>query len=244
MRLKLRTARIIILFCAGLAGLALVSGQPQLPGKVYRLFVPSRSIADVLETYGTAAEARLRPWFDKADAVYPPEKLLFVAHKKESNLHVYVPAGKSWKHLRSYPVKATSGNAGPKLREGDLQVPEGIYRLEYLNPNSRYHLSMKINYPNAFDLAKSRLDKRANPGSDIFIHGKAVSIGCLAMGDGAIEELFVMTAKTGYRHVKVIITPQADMENARPGAQHPAWTAELYATLRNELKTLDLPPHD
>jgi murein L,D-transpeptidase YafK len=74
-------------------------------------------------------------------------------------------------------MKRASGKAGPKLREGDGQVPEGIYRIDGLNPNSSYHLSLKLNYPNDFDLEQARTEGRTELGGDIFIHGKAVSIG-------------------------------------------------------------------
>lgn len=97
---------------------------------------------------------------------------------------------------------AASGGPGPKLREGDLQVPEGVYRLTAFNPNSSYHLSLRVDYPNAEDRAAedravARSDRRTSLGGDIFIHGKAVSIGCLAIGDPGIEEL--LRARRGRR---------------------------------------------
>jgi hypothetical protein len=99
--------------------------------------------------------------------------------------------------VHRYPVLAASGALGPKLRQGDLQVPEGVYRVLWLNPNSSYHLSMKLDYPNAFDREHARRDRRTDLGGDIFVHGRAVSIGCVALGDPAIEELFVLAADTG-----------------------------------------------
>ena len=87
------------------------------------------------------------------------------------------------------PILAASGVSGPK-REGDKQVPEGFYRIELLNPNSRYHLSLRVNYPNADDLERARQDGRAlsTLGGDIMIHGGSASIGCLALGDPAVGE--------------------------------------------------------
>ena len=75
--------------------------------------------------------------------------------------------------------------------EGDKQVPEGFYRIELLNPNSRYHLSLRVNYPNADDIERAREDRRdlLNLGGDIMIHGGAESIGCIAIGNPAIEHL-------------------------------------------------------
>jgi L,D-transpeptidase catalytic domain len=84
--------------------------------------------------------------------------------------------------IHSYSVLVASGHNGPKLREGDRQVPEGFYRITSLNPNSSYHLSIKLNYPNAFDQQHADEEGRDRLGGDIFIHGKAASIGCLAMG--------------------------------------------------------------
>ena len=120
---------------------------------------------------------------------------------------------------------------GPKLQEGDRQVPEGIYQLEYLNPNSSYHLSLKINYPNAFDLKHAMLEGRDEPGSNIFIHGKAVSIGCLAMGDRAIEEIFVLVAKTGRNNVTVAIAPSDPRKNSLENTTNQAWISQLYQEL-------------
>jgi hypothetical protein len=119
-------------------------------------------------------------------------------------------------------------------------TPEGIYRIEALNPNSHYHLSMKINYPNEFDLVHAWQEGRTDPGSDIFIHGRAASIGCLAMGDKVIEELFVLTAHVGAEKVKVIIAPydprisplETDSEEL------PEWTPELYSLISREIKAL------
>lgn len=195
-----------------------------------------RSVADVLETYGPAAEARLKPHFERADVAYPPPRITLVAYKREKRLELWVPRGDTWAHIHDYPIRAASGGPGPKLREGDLQVPEGIYRIEYLNPNSSFHLSMKIDYPNAFDREQARADARTNPGGDIFIHGRAASIGCLAMGDPAIEELFVLAATIGYDKIQVLIAPTEKLAEFVPDAKLPSWTPRLYGHLRQALK--------
>src|SRR5690606_32704350 len=85
-------------------------------------------------------------------------------------------------------------------------VPEGIYHVDRFNPNSKFHLSLGLNYPNASD--KVRSDKTA-PGSDIFIHGSNVSIGCLAMGNDPIEEIYAIAtkAKTSGNKIRVDIFP-------------------------------------
>src|SRR5690606_11750698 len=141
------------------------------------------------------------------------------------------PEGGTWKLVHRYPVLAASGKAGPKLEQGDRQVPEGIYSISYLNPASRYHVSLRVNYPNAFDRQMAAKDKRKNLGGDIMIHGKAVSAGCIAVGDEAAEELFVLAANVGLNNVKVVIAPSDFRRNGLPPADpaQPEWVPGLYA---------------
>jgi murein L,D-transpeptidase YafK len=101
---------------------------------------------------------------------------------------------------------AASGATGPKRQEGDMQVPEGFYRLSALNPRSRFHLSMRVNYPNAEDIAASSLPIN-RMGEDIYVHGNCVSTGCLAMGDAAIEKLFTLVALAKPRERRILIAP-------------------------------------
>ncbi|HEX7830847.1 MAG TPA: L,D-transpeptidase family protein [Thermoanaerobaculia bacterium] len=157
--------------------------------------------------------------------------MLVFKHEKRFALWARNDAG-AWRFIRNYPILAASGVAGPKLREGDSQVPEGVYRIEHLNPNSSYHLSMKVNYPNAFDRRMAKSDGRTRLGGDIFIHGKNVSVGCVALGDRAIEELFTLVAETGHARVRVIIAPH-DVRGRGAAVPRgaPSWTAELYRTV-------------
>ncbi|SFQ74078.1 hypothetical protein SAMN04515668_4087 [Hymenobacter arizonensis] len=90
--------------------------------------------------------------------------------------------------LQTYPLAATSGKLGPKRRAGDRQVPEGFYEIDRFNPQSSYHLSLGLNYPNAADRALGEPD----PGGDIFIHGGEVTIGCLPITDIGIEEVYLL----------------------------------------------------
>ncbi|MFN2352660.1 MAG: murein L,D-transpeptidase family protein, partial [Kiritimatiellia bacterium] len=139
--------------------------------------------------------------------------------------------------LKTYPILGASGVIGPKLQEGDMQIPEGLYRIESLNPNSMYHLALRVSYPNAFDQEKGKLDGREDLGGDIMIHGKDCSIGCLAMGDEAAEDLFVLAAETGIDNIAVILTPVDFRTQALP-AQRPAlpdWTTELYTAIMQAL---------
>jgi len=205
---------------------------------VYASMAGDRTVADAVAEYGERATRRLAAQFEAAGLAYPPSEIALVALKAERRLELWAAQGGVWRHVADYRITAASGVAGPKLREGDRQVPEGIYRIAGLNPNSRYHLSMKLDYPNAFDRRHAAQDGRTRPGSDIFIHGKAVSVGCLAVGDAAIEELFVLTASVGRSNVRVVVAPfdgrRAPLLPAPDGL--PPWTPELYRLIGEALR--------
>lgn len=195
-----------------------------------------KTINDVLKQIGPAAEARMKPFFDRAGITYPPQSIVFVVLKEEMEFEVWAGEEGKWAHLRTYDFLG-SGSPGPKQKKGDKQVPEGIYQIVELNPSSRFHLSMKLNYPNSYDMEKARADNRTNLGGDIYIHGDSKSRGCLAVGDRAIEELFVLAAKSGAANIKVIISPM-DMRKKGPALNmpsQPAWVSELYQAIGNEL---------
>ncbi|MGI8907967.1 MAG: L,D-transpeptidase family protein [Candidatus Sumerlaeaceae bacterium] len=198
------------------------------------------TVADRLEQFGEAVHGRMQPYFDAAGIPYPPARLVLVGLKTEKVLRVYAAAeGSEPKLVREYPILAASGGPGPKLREGDLQVPEGIYGIEYLNPNSMFHLSMAVSYPNDFDKARAREEDRRNPGGDIMIHGSDQSIGCLAMGDEAAEDLFVLVAETGVDKVKVVLAPNDLRFSPPPDVEAQRdWLPDLYDQLRRELNAL------
>lgn len=144
-----------------------------------------------------------------------------------------------WSQLREYPILAASGSAGPKLLQGDRQVPEGIYHIVELNPRSRFHRSLKLDYPNAFDRKQASKDGRTTLGSDICIHGKNASIGCVAIGDAAIEDLYALVEQIKPANVKVIIAPN-DLREHVP-VKNPTlkveWLRELYGEIQRELCT-------
>jgi murein L,D-transpeptidase YafK len=162
---------------------------------------------DIVEQYTPVTKHELFPLLQKAGLQFPPKEITLIALKEESRLELWARDNHVWHHIKNYPIKAKSGVPGPKLREHDAQIPEGVYRIVMLNPFSALHLSMKLDYPNAFDRYHAMLDHRNHLGGDIFIHGKTLSVGCIAIGDAAIEELFVLVADTGISHVKVIIAP-------------------------------------
>lgn len=201
--------------------------------------VAPKTVADRLTEYGEVARARLKPHFERAKVSYPPKELVFVGLKQEKVLEIYAKQGTNgFKFICAYPVLAASGVAGPKLREGDRQVPEGIYGIEWLNPNSSYHLSMRIGYPNAFDREQAAKENRTKLGGDIMIHGDARSVGCLAMGDPASEDFFVLAADAGIENITVVLSPVDFREGkAVPqDAKLTEWSAALYETIRARLK--------
>ena len=137
--------------------------------------------------------------------------------------------------IKRYPFTGFSGGLGPKLREGDGQIPEGIYAIEYLNPNSQFHLSMKLNYPNAFEKPKGREDGRDRLGFDIFIHGGSATIGCIPIGDAGIEEVFLMVSEVGKEQVTAIVSPYDMRQKTKPvEIAEIDWEQELYDNIRAE----------
>lgn len=200
-----------------------------------------RSVADRVAQYGPAARARWRSWFARAGVAYPPHNVTLLVLKDAGELVLYAPARDGrLRAVRRMLVVAMSGHAGPKLREGDRQVPEGMYRIESLNPNSLYHLALRLDYPNDDDRERAREDGRTQLGGDIMIHGSTGSVGCLAMGDEGAEDLFVLAADTGFERLRVWIAPTDFRRNAtwRPPPGLPSWVEVRYATLRAALATL------
>ena len=195
------------------------------------------SLPEALEAFGPAARARLRPRLERAQLLPPPGELVLLGFKEERRLELWGRSTEGpFEHVRTWEVLAASGGPGPKLREGDQQVPEGLYRVIGLNPASRFHLSLELDYPNDFDRARARNDER-DPGGEIFIHGRDRSSGCLALGDDAVEELFVLAADVGIERFRVILSPR-DPRGGRalvPPRGAAPWVAELYDSLEREL---------
>jgi len=213
----------------------------QLAVRGYQTMKGNTTIAERVAEYGPAVRARLAEDFKRVGVAYPPRKITLIGLKQERRLEVWVAnADARFNLLRSYPILAASGRLGPKLKEGDRQVPEGLYAIESLNPNSLYHLALRVNYPNAQDRARAQAEGRTNLGGDIMIHGSNVSVGCLAMGDEAAEDLLVLAAETGIANIAVILSPVdfrvRDLPPDRPAS--PEWVAELYGQIRAKLATV------
>jgi murein L,D-transpeptidase YafK len=122
-------------------------------------------------------------------------------------LEVWVRVRQIFRLFKTYRICTFGrGTIGPKLRKGDGQAPEGFYFVtpRRMNPLSAFHLSFNIGYPNAYDRAHGRT------GGDIMVHGSCVSIGCYAMTDRKIEEIYALADaafQNGQRFFRVHIFP-------------------------------------
>lgn len=221
---------LVLLVSTGVA-----AGSAELPpGK--------RQVQDTVAIYRDKAEQRLFPRFRFAGVEWPPQEVALLAIKDIRRLELWARSDAEWRHIHDYRIKGMSGGPGPKLREGDEQVPEGSYRIEALNANSAFHLSMKIDYPNDYDRRQALRDGRSHLGDDIFIHGKNVSKGCLAIGDNAIEELFVLAALTGLDRVRVLIA-RRDFRLHPPddvAVRPPDWLPALEQDIAGEMARFPL----
>ncbi len=117
-----------------------------------------------------------------------PVLIRVIKESSEMELWLQPAADKPFQRFKTYAIARWSGTLGPKQKEGDLQAPEGRYGItrKLMHPGSKYHLAMNIGYPNAHDRALGRT------GSLIMIHGSNVSLGCFAMTDPVIEEIYLL----------------------------------------------------
>lgn len=198
-----------------------------------------QAVDRAIQRYGLRAEPQLISFFRKAGIQYPPRDIALLAFKSERKIELWAKDDRhGWTHIHNYPLTAFSGRLGPKLRENDGQIPEGIYRLVNFNPFSSMHLSMMINYPNNFDKQKGYQDGRKKLGNNIFIHGNKLSVGCLAIGDVAIDQLFTLARRVGLSHIQLVIAPN-DMRQGKAKTTNfaqPRWLPELYAQINQALK--------
>jgi murein L,D-transpeptidase YafK len=130
--------------------------------------------------------------------VFKEDKLVEVWLKSNSE--------KEYKLFKTYDICSSSGELGPKRKQGDGQVPEGFYTIAVFNPYSSYHLSLGVSYPNASD----RIKGKGNLGGDIMIHGSCVTIGCLPLTDTYIKEVYILAVEAknnGQQNIPVHIFP-------------------------------------
>lgn len=194
------------------------------------------------------AQARLQDAL-RAQGVDFGAPVFLRAFKREAEMELWLQrqdgsADAEWVLLKRYPVCAWSGNLGPKLAEGDGQTPEGVYQVTagQLNPASRFHLSFNLGFPNAYDRAHGRT------GSWLMVHGSCVSIGCYAMTDQGIEEIYSLVAsalQAGQGSVPVHLFPfrldaQALLAE-RDSPWHDFWASQL-APIHRAFEVNRVPP--
>ena len=196
------------------------------------------TIRSRLQQFGALVATRLVPQFEQAGVKFPPVAISLLVFKDCQQVQLYAKHQQgAWTKVRTFDLQGFSGCLGPKLQEGDKQIPEGIYHIELLNPNSRFHVALRLNYPNSFDLRMAQVDARTNLGGDIMIHGSDQSIGCLAVGDSIAEELFALASWIGKDNIKVVISP-TDFRYAEEitiDQELPDWVPLLYQELKSEL---------
>ena len=196
------------------------------------------SVAAVLKEYGKPVRQKLETLFRAEKIDYPPSAMTWICLKQERLLMLFAEdkAGQM-RRVLSYPIIGASGVAGPKLKEGDMQVPEGFYKIAGFRPNLVAHMGLDVDYPNATDRSHAKEDKRRNLGSDILIHGSRWSTGCLAMGNEPIEEMFVLAHDTGIKNISLVFAP-CDLTKTKADVdfkKQPNWLPKLYADLRSEM---------
>jgi hypothetical protein len=198
------------------------------------------TIETIVALYGDAAHKRLKERFDQANVSYPPKAIKLLGLKTEKLLEIYSVDGDHVQYVSTYPILGTSGEVGPKLREGDKQMPEGFYKIREFEPNSSYHVALRVDYPSPFDLEMGKQDARTSLGSDIMIHGIDRSVGCLAMGDPAAEDLFILVNDVGLDNTELIMSP-FDFRKPPQGVSlpdKPSWVSGMYDDLKKQISKL------
>ncbi len=208
------------------------------PYRLLNMFTSKKTVQSVIEQYENEVSVRLERNIKGFENSLDKTQISLLAFKDSKVLELYAKEieSENWSLIKKYPFTSYSGKLGPKLKEGDNQIPEGIYIIESLNPNSSYHLSLRVSYPNDFDKKMALNDNRTNLGGDIMVHGKNVTIGCIPIGDVAIEELFVLAEKTFSYAIPIIISPYdfrtKDINLEIEGIQ---WETQLYDSIKKEL---------
>lgn len=156
------------------------------------------------------SQSRIEQLFAEKDIRYPASEVYLRVFKWERTLELWVRPwnGKQFELLKTYNICGMSGVVGPKLKQGDRQVPEGFYNVDVFNPASAYHLSLRVDYPNERDQAAK--SDGVDLGGQIFIHGGCKSDGCLAITDEGIRELYWVLVEArgmGQQRIPVHIFP-------------------------------------
>ncbi len=166
---------------------------------------------------------RLQNEFVEAGLTYG-SPVFFRIFKETDEFEIWVKKDTAFVLFRTYTICYYSGSLGTKTREGDGQAPEGFYEITQraMNPLSDYHLSFNIGYPNTYDRS------RHYTGSAIMVHGRCVSIGCYAMGDEQIEEIWTIMTRAfqrGQRTIQLQIFPFRMTEENLVMHDAPEWNS-------------------
>ncbi len=146
--------------------------------------------------------------------------------KRDFELELWMQRDGRFHKFATYPICRWSGKLGPKIKQGDHQAPEGFYSVDAkaLNPNSRWHRSFNLGFPNAFDQASGRT------GSFVMVHGGCGSVGCYAMTNPVVDEIWrIVTAALdgGQKRFQVQVFPfrmtDANLERARDNPNAEFW---------------------
>jgi len=215
----------VILFCL-LAGSAFAQGPSAASFVDYQRTLARP--ADALKS----KEDTLKKQFKAKGLQWPARYIYIRSFKFDGQLEVWVKNERKepFKLFKTYKVCAMAGTLGPKRMAGDYQVPEGFYYINEFNPNSNYHLSLGINYPNSSDRI---LSDSLRPGGDIYIHGSCVTVGCIPLTDEYIEEVYILAAyakAAGQDYIPVHIYPVR--YNVKKSADYLAYLARTDASLK------------
>ena len=157
-----------------------------------------------------ATRFNIKRLFEERGIRYPAAEVFIRIFKRERTLEVWVRPedNDAFQLLKNYDICALAGELGPKRQQGDSQVPEGFYAIDFFNPESDYHLSLHVDYPNVKDRGAGA--DGINLGGDIYIHGGCNSDGCLALTDEGIMELYWLSVEAraaGQQRIPVHIFP-------------------------------------
>jgi len=194
-----------------------------IPIKIYSQDIPS-------SIRSRKAIAKVKPMLEKQTAdsnLILGEPIYIRIFKEEKELEVWIQKENGFQLFKIYPICTYGyGTLGPKIRQGDGQAPIGFYYVKpnQLNPYSSYHLSFNLGYPNAYDRAHERT------GSALMVHGNCVSIGCYAMTNDGIDEIYTIVdaaLSDGQPFFRVHIFPfrmtNENMENHNDSSWYSFW---------------------
>ncbi len=192
------------------------------------------TVQKAIATYGPSAREVLRERCKAAGISYPPKRLTLIGLKQEKLLFLF-GGDNQMKLIGSFPLVSYSGTLGPKLKQGDLQIPEGIYRITGLE--SYNMLALSVNYPNQQDRLNAVADHRTKLGSDILVHGGSLSTGCLVVSNEDMEQVFVAVNDVGCTNTSLIVAP-CDLRKTKPAidlSKQPKWVPDLYKSIRERM---------